>query len=194
MQIVGLRAEGPLRRLCRLSVSGLPKQTLLSLQAAWAHYHDLSIQNCARTWLHTGCITLRRYFAESSTEARAWWQVSTHADPCNQDWNWDMDMSCAPDLTPFSPTCMQNNAIHAETYGMQTAELRLDAVHAAHQEYLWKLPPSGKLTLPFCDCTLAAARVLSSIQPKTTLSLVGTKRDKWQFGTMPKSTTGRCIT
>lgn len=192
MQLAGLRAEGPLRRLCRFSVSGLPKQTLLSLQAAWAHHHDLPIQNCARTWLHTGCLNLRRYFAESSTEARAWWQVTTNTKFCSQAWGGDI--SCARDLPPFSPCCTQKSAIHAIAYFMQAAELRLCTAHAAHQGYLWKLPPNGKLTLPCCGCILAAARALSSTQPKTTLSLAGTRRDKWQSGTMPKSTTGQCIT
>lgn len=77
LQLAGLRAEGPLCRLCRLSVSGLSQQALLPVQEAWAHYHDLPIQDCTRAWLHAGCLNFRRHAAESSTEKRARRQVCT---------------------------------------------------------------------------------------------------------------------
>lgn len=73
--VAGMRAEGALRWVCRLSLSRLPQQALLSMQATRAHHHDLSLQNRLRAWLHTGGLYLRGHAPQSCAEERTQWQV-----------------------------------------------------------------------------------------------------------------------
>lgn len=73
--VTGMRAEGALRWVCRISLSRLPQQTLLSMQATRAHHHDLSLQNRLRAWLHTGGLYLRGHPPQSRAEERTQWQV-----------------------------------------------------------------------------------------------------------------------
>ena len=95
----------------------------------------------------------------------------------------------------YSTTSACSRTLHPKhLLVMQAAELGLCTVCAAHPEYLCRLLHNGKLTLLCCGCIHAAALASNSTQLETTLSLAGTRRDRWQFGTMPKFTTGQCIT
>lgn len=63
LSLVGMWTERALCWLCRLSLPRLSQQALLLMQTAWAHYNDLSVQDCSRTWLHTSCLNFRGYSA-----------------------------------------------------------------------------------------------------------------------------------
>ena len=74
----GMRAKGALCWLCGLSVPGLSQQALLLVQTAWTHNDDLSLQNCPRARLYTGCFIIWGYLAKSCPKEGVERQVNTY--------------------------------------------------------------------------------------------------------------------